>query len=192
MTELEAINQMLVVIGSDAVNSVQAAQPDVANARVTLDRVKQQSQRRGWWFNREFNVYYQPNDKKEIRIPSNVEAFEADDKAIIARGNKLYDLRNNTYQFESQVLAVQTRRNLSWEELPQVFQDYVTYLACTQFVASEELDQVLIKQLQEDAQRSYLEVLRQDLAVGKYNIMENQKISANRAGIRPYNPRRFR
>lgn len=189
MTELDAINQMLRAIGSDSVNSVTANQPDVANARSTLKRVSEQAQRRGWWFNREYNVTYQPNALKEIEVPSSVESFEAQSRSIILRGKKLYDLENNTYKFDANVIAVETRRNLDWEELPAIFHDYVTFKACAQFVSEELEDTTKIKEFEEEAQRTYIDVMRQDLSLRKTNIMDNTKIAYNRSGVRPYSSR---
>ena len=51
MLELDAINMMLRAIGSTPVNNVEIPQPDVANARRTLDRNRKSAQKRGWWFN---------------------------------------------------------------------------------------------------------------------------------------------
>ena len=61
MTELEAVNAMLLSIGQAPVNTLEVAGiKDVSFARLMLHNTNRQVQSRGWWFNRELGYELTP------------------------------------------------------------------------------------------------------------------------------------
>lgn len=186
MNELEAMNMLLRLIGSSPVNSTDNKHPDVANAKVTLNRIRKQAQRRGWWFNTDYNVVYEPNEQSEIVLSSEVSTLVASSRNYIQRGNKLYDKVNNTFKFNCNVLVKRQVRYLEWDDMPDAMKDYCAYFAGAEFIRDELEDLQKKKDLQQSAGIAMLDVKKQDLEEGRYNVFDSARVARARAGVRPY------
>ena len=193
MNELEALNMLLRLVGSSPVNSLETPHPDAVNARATLLRVSQQEQRRGWWFNIEYNVMFTPDTSKHIRIPSTVTKTVFEDSNLVQRGGRLFDKYNNTYRFESDQCAYSIVRILEWDDMADTMQEYCAYLAGAQFVRDELEDPQKESSLMESARPMGIAVKKQDLEEGQYNIYQQRRVQTARLGVRPYarNNQRF-
>lgn len=185
MEELESLNLLLRAIGSDPVNSVSTRQPDVANAMDTLNRYRKSAQKRGWWFNIQYNVEFTVVDG-EIRIPKEYTTVIFADPALVKRGTRLFNKANNTYQFTSNVIASRTIYTVVWDEMPVSMQEHVTYLAAASFVRDEIEDNNKAKTFQIDAGVSMLDVKKEDLEQGQYNSFTKSRVVKARAGVVPY------
>lgn len=140
LTELESINTMLSMIGSSPVSSLSGAtSADVAIAQSIHAEVARDVQAGGWHFNREYEVELEPDSDKHIYLAPNVlqvdvepdhTYFSATANPIdtVQRGNRLYDRRNHTYEFDSAIKATIVY-GLNWEELPQPARQYITIRA---------------------------------------------------------------
>ena len=187
MTELEALNMLLRLIGSSPVNDITTPHPDVSNARTTLDRVRKQAQRRGWWYNIDYGTKLTPNASKEVIIPKELTSVVACNRNYIKRGNKLYNKDDNTFQFtETTVDIHRTIRLLDWDDMPDCVQYYCAYLAASEFVRDELEDPQKQLELQQSAGLQMLDIKKQDLEEGQYNVFQNARISRARGGVRPY------
>lgn len=193
MTELDAINMMLRAIGSTPVNNIAVPQPDVANARRTLDRNRRSSQKRGWWFNIDYNVLYYPNFNNEVVLPEEVISCVLSNAKIIKRGRKLYDSVNNTYQFKEPVEIHRSIRVLPWDEIPESMQEYVAYSSAAELIRDEIEDSGKERSFREDAARAWLSVQKEDLEASQFNSFNKSRVIRARAGVRPYtvSSRRF-
>lgn len=180
------MNVLLRAIGSSPVNSLETPHPDAANAKATLKRLRLQAQNRGWWFNVDYNVTFTQNVSGEIVIPSYVSSLKMLDRTYVKRGNKLYDTVNQTYVIDCDLLAARVIRMVDWDELPQAMQEYITYFAASQFVQDELEDPAKTAHFQEQAGMAMLDVKKQDLEEGQYNMFDRPKFRRNRAGVRPY------
>mgnify|MGYP000844845398 CR=1 FL=1 len=188
MDELEALNMLLKLIGSNVVNDVTTAHPDVANARTTLNRIRKRAQKRGWWFNIDYNVTYQPDPiTKEITIPAEITTFVADDTAgVIKRAGKLYNKYDQTYQFDANVTAHRVVRVLEWDDMPESMQEYCAYAAAVEFVRDELEDTEKQRDLAGSAGIALIDVQRDDLEQGQYNTFNKSRVRQARGGVRPY------
>jgi hypothetical protein len=186
MDELEALNMLLRLIGSSPVNSLDTDHPDAANARATLTRVSRRIQRRGWWCNIDYNVTFSPDNTGQIKVPDTVSSFVAEDHHLVPRGNKLYNKLTNTYTFSSNVTARRIVRVLEWDEMPPLMQDYCAYFAGAEFVRDEIEDANKEASLQRSAASSLLDLKKQELEEGQYNIFSKSRVVQARAGTRPY------
>lgn len=135
-TELEAVNTMLSAVGEPPINSLDAQKnADAAIARNILKEVNREIQTHGWHFNTQRDVSFSPDSTtKEILVGDNVVRIDIDmtsigtsydDRDITQRGNKLFDRKDNTYEFTSDVKATVTYL-FDWDELPEPFKNYVT------------------------------------------------------------------
>lgn len=186
MKELEAMNVLLRAIGSSPVNSLETPHPDAANAKATLKRLRVQAQSRGWWFNVDYNVTFTQNEVGEVEIPSYISSLKMLDRSYTKRGDKLYDKVNQTYFIGCDVIAQRVIRIVDWEELPNSMQNYITYFAASQFVQDELEDPSKTRHFQESAGQAMLDVKKQDLEEGQYNMYDRPNYRRNRAGTRPY------
>ncbi len=193
MDELEALNMLLRLIGSSPVNSVDTNHPDAANARATLNRISRRVQRKGWWCNIDYNVTFQPNEEGVILVPDTISSFVAPDSGYTQRGGRLYDKRNNTYTFTACVIATRVIRVLEWDEMPDIMQEYAAYYASAEFIRDELEDPQKELSLQKSAASSLLDLKKQELEEGQYNIFSNSRIARSRGGVSPYarNNKRF-
>lgn len=142
-TQLQAINQMLVGIGQAPVVSLDIANPEIATALSILDSMNREVQGEGWNFNTEINYPFTPDNDGEIVVPgnvlqisdnknSNVQAYQT-----VLRGGKLYDKISHSYSFPTdKPLLCDVVWLFAFEDLPQVFQDYITQKATRSFAGS--------------------------------------------------------
>jgi len=186
MEELEAINLLLRAIGSDPVNSITTSQPDVANARDTLNRYRGRVQKRGWWCNIQYCVEFQVANN-EIRIPKEYTTVIFDNATLVKRGNRLFDKYNNTYQFTESVTARRTIYTLPWDEMPNSMREVVAYQAAASFVRDEIEDSNKSEQLQNEAGMAMVDLKKEDLEQGQYNSFDKTRVYLARVGVRPYN-----
>jgi hypothetical protein len=139
-TRLQAINQMLSGIGQAPVVSLDVANPELALAMEILDAVNHEIQGEGWHFNTEVNYPFTPDVNGNISVPQNVLSI-SDNKTsnvqkyqTVLRSGKLYDKVNHTYTFPT---GSPIKCDVVWlfdfEDLPQVFKNYVTQRAARVF-----------------------------------------------------------
>jgi hypothetical protein len=142
-TQLQAINQMLTGIGQAPVVSLDIANPEIATALSILDSMNREVQGEGWHFNTEINYPFTPDANGEITVPANVLQI-SDNKTsnvqayqTVLRSGKLYDKISHSYSFPT---GNPLRCDVVWlfdfEDIPQVFQDYVTQKAARAFAGS--------------------------------------------------------
>jgi hypothetical protein len=132
-TKLQAINQMLSGIGQAPVVSLDIANPEIALAETVLDSVNREVQGEGWHFNTEVNYPFTADVNGEVVVPPNV--LQLSDNKIsnvqkyqtVLRDGKLYDKVNHTFNFTAgSTVKCDVVWFFNFEDLPQVFKDYVT------------------------------------------------------------------
>lgn len=186
MNELETLNMLLRLIGSSPVNDIDTDHPDAANAKATMRRISRRTQRKGWWCNIDYNVILRPNERGEIIVSGEISSLVPQDSNLTLRGKKLYDKRQQTDKFSVSVTATRLVRILDWDDMPQVMQEYCAYYAAAEFVRDELEDPQKEASLRESASASYLDLKKQELEEGQYNIFARPRVQQARGGIRPY------
>lgn len=140
MTELEAINTLLGIIGEAPVDCLADISvneiTDAALARRTLREVERDVQSEGWSWNTDFDVQLQKEQgTNQFPLPSNQLGVKFSPNSypnhqLVVRGNRVYDRINQTYEFDPEfqgpLLADQMIMHLEWDELPHQAQQYVT------------------------------------------------------------------
>ena len=186
MDELETLNMLLRLIGSSPVNSSDTDHPDAANAKATMNRISRRTQRKGWWCNIDYNVILKPNSQGEIVVSGEISSLVPANNQYVLRGQKLYDKANQTNKFGSQVEVTRLVRVLDWDDMPPVMQEYCAYYAASEFVRDELEDPQKEMSLKESASASYLDLKKQELEEGQYNIFTKPRVMRARSGIMPY------
>ena len=187
MNELEAVQMLLRAIGSSPVNNLDVAHPDVSNARSCLDRLRKSVQKRGWWFNLDYNIIYQADAKGEVNIPKEITKIVADNVRYVKRGRKVYDSHAQTFIINTNVTALKTVRTLEWNDMPASIQEYAAYLACAQFISDEIEDPTKEEKYHKLAGISKLDVEEEDLDSARVNVFNNSRVARARRGVTPYN-----
>lgn len=184
-TQLEAVNSMLGHIGESPVNSISdtsAVPVSVSVAIAALNEVSKDVQSEGWHFNTETDVKYSPVGGS-ITVPADIIQFDPIDTSldIVQRGATLFDRKNNTTTFTSD-LTVNQMRLLDWDSLPEVARRYIILKASRVFqgriIGSRELEALIAR----DEYVARANLLEADGSTSDRTIFDNYDTSA-RVGI---------
>jgi hypothetical protein len=167
-TELSAVNSILGSIGQAPVNTLGTLtsynnqeiatyeNPEVSFIYNILREVNVDVQNEGWVFNRENDVELSPETSTGfINYPADALRIDVSDNSfdrstnIVKREGKLYDKVHKSYVFDK-AIKVNIVRIYDFDDLPSVFQRYITARAstraATQLVANPQLVQLLGQQ----------------------------------------------
>lgn len=177
-SELDAINIMLGTIGESPINSLDAATGvvDAVTARAILSEVSVQVQEEGWHFNTEYEFVLTPSlDSKEIYVPANAievdaSTYDRNDIDVAIRGNRLYDRKNKTFQFQQDIKADLTIL-LEFNELPQAARHYITVRAARVFQQRVIGSDTLGSFSEKDEARALRSMRRYESKTADYNIL---------------------
>jgi hypothetical protein len=142
MTELEAVNTLLSVIGEAPVDKLSDITfneiTDSALARKTLAEVSRDVQAEGWSWNTDWNVELTKTSANEFVLPSNTLSclFSPNrypDKQYVIRGLKVYNRAKRTFAFgadlSTALVVDHVISQLLWDEIPHTAQQYIVIRA---------------------------------------------------------------
>ncbi|MEM7200262.1 MAG: hypothetical protein AAF628_08365 [Planctomycetota bacterium] len=176
MTELEAINAMLVSIGQSPVNTAEiAGVTDATTAQFTLRNTSREVQARGWWFNKESRYEALPDQSGHLVIPSNTASYDPSDRhaSVIPRPNQdtmmLFDNDRKSFVFDKPV-----RVDVVWlyrfDHLPQIARNYIAVRAARTFQAQQVGSQILYAYSEEELREAGALMQREHLRHSDTNI----------------------
>ena len=176
-TQLQAINQMLTGIGQAPVVSLNIANPEISIALSVLDSVDREVQGEGWHFNTEIKYPFTPNANDEIVIPANVLQL-SDNKyenvqqyQTVIRDGKLYDKIGHSFTaWTTSPVVCDVVWLFDFEDLPQVFQDYIAQRATRVFAGSVVGSEIMFKFNQQDEGLLRANCLAYDTNTSEVNI----------------------
>ena len=199
-TELDAVNSILMSVGESPVNTLSVQSPEVAIAQKTLQQVCREILSEGWKFNTETQYPITLDTNNECIIPNNVlqidlnryrhpDAFDTIRKTHNGI-QKLYDLHDHTFEFTNTSggkIYVDVVWMLEYNDIPQVFQDYITVrasrIASNRMVNNPEAAELIAA----DEAQARAVALEYDTVQGDYNIFNNQEGRTNASTVyRPY------
>jgi len=159
-TELSAVNAILGSIGQSPISGLDFANPEVSFIYNILKECNQDVQSEGWTFNIEYHIKenVSTTDNKII-IGSDVIRIDNEDswdktRDFVRRKDtadgiwKMYDRVNHTFEFpDDDYFYVNKVRLLLFEDIPTVYQRYITYKAsgraAVQLVSNAQLQKML-------------------------------------------------
>lgn len=170
--ELDAINIMLSAIGSDPVNSlIDSTDVDVANAKRILETESRNIQRKGWDFNRgTYTLYPNEYDHKILWDNTIVYFKSTDDNVYVKRGDYLYDMTNQTFEFKDKI-ELEIIRAVDFTDLPDCFKNYITCKAAMAFQARYFGDTNVAQALQMDLVEAQQDIVEYDLNMSDVNML---------------------
>ena len=187
-------------VGESSVNTLTVQSPEVTIAQSTLRQVCREVQAEGWKFNTENEYPITLDSNNHCLIPNNVLQIDLNhfkhlnDFDVVKRNDsgtmKLYDLLEHRYNFENTSegkLYVDIIWMIDFEDIPQVFKDYITQRASR--IAANRMvnDPTLAESMATDEALARSLALEYDTNQGDYNIFNDQQNSTNPASVyRPY------
>ena len=176
LTELEAVNRMLSVIGEAPVAQIDSSISEAGEARNLLRDTSRNVQSIGWHFNTETNFPLSPNEDGNLLLPSNTLRVDTDNNSraidVVQRGNRLYNRTTHSYTFDK-TITVSMVLFLPFSELPEIAKQYITALAGLRFQTEVMGSQVLHMFTQQQAERLLVLLQEYDLDIGDYNMIDN-------------------
>lgn len=174
-TELDAINTMLSVIGEAPVNTVEDnGNVDAVMALQILRSTSREVQARGWHFNTEKSYPLTPDSDGFLVLPNTVLRADTVDTSsdidVVVRGNRLYNRREHTFQFEDAVY-VDMVILLSFDELPEPARHFITIRASRIFQERVVGSDSLSGFTQKDELRSFVSLQEMEADTADYNIL---------------------
>ena len=196
MTELDAVNLMLISIGQTPVNTLSVSGiRDVAIAQTLLLATGREVLGRGWFFNEETDYEVSPDGSGNIVVPAT--AFQYDPvnttHNYVPRDNggtqMLYDLTEKTFVITEDPLKLNVIWFVDFDTLPQTARNYIAVRAARRFQAYMVGSQILYQYTSQDEQDALTELQRRDVRVRDVNILYDGDMT-NQIFNRRSNPRR--
>lgn len=179
MTNLECVNAVLRAVGIASVGTVETSGPsDAAEAWRHLDDASRMIQAKGWSYNRRFDITLTPNGSNHLPIPANVFPDSIDSYGssagtnVVPYGDRLYDVRNNTDEFASD-LKVQYILRFELCSIPENVQQYIVAYAALTFARYLEVRGRRVPSLgllEREMYRRRVHALRADTAITDQSV----------------------
>jgi hypothetical protein len=178
-TLLDAVNVCLENIGEQPVDSLENEQiQDARIAQRTLLEIHKEGQTKGWSWNTEYNYPFLKDAKtNQIEVPEQVVEFSIDryqyNGRFQLRGTKVYDLLNRTFILDETITGLQADVIwlLSWDEVPEAYNRWVTVRAARIFSDRSLGSEALFKYTLKDEQDAQAELARVELQQEAPNLL---------------------
>lgn len=182
MTELEAVNTMLSIIGESPVSTLEdSGLVDAVTALMILRSVSREVQSQGWHWNTDKGVKITPSfPDKFLFVPQNTLRVDtvgsSQDLDVAQRGLRLWDRRKHTFTF-SQTATVDLTLGLSFDDLPEPARQYITIRAARTFQERVLGSEVLASFGDNDEFQARANLLEDETDSADYNLMNNWAVA---------------
>jgi len=179
ITELQAVNVMLSVIGEQPVNTFEGTTySEALLARTALHTVSRAVQTEGLACNTEEDYTLNPTVDGYYLVPSNALDINPSQRGldVVWRGTKLYDRENHTDVFTTSSMDVDIIFFLPFESLPEAARYYITIKAARRF-AEDTIGSVDIANFTEnDEMEAQLALMRVEAKSDDRTLLDNPDI----------------
>lgn len=178
LTLLDAINEIIGAMGEAPVDTLEDNENvDVMNAKRMLEAGIKRVQSEGWTFNTIRNFVLIPDESsKKILWDDSILMIQFDDKRIVRkRSGFLYDVTNNTDQFDAP-LEAKVIQLVPFEEMPQAFRQYITVQVARHFVARYLGDPTIMQELQAEEAQARMVMMETEITLEQSNILTNPAV----------------
>lgn len=177
--ELEAVNEILEVVGESPVSSLDAqGDVDVANARRLLASENKRVQSKGWTFNIEESVSLAPDIYSGIikYDASYLSMLEANNRTTyINRNGRVWDTTSRTDRFTDSILVnLIVARKL--DEMPYAVRNLIVLSAAKRFNAAYFGDEVVDNDIRDRLMLATVDCADYESDFSKVNILQNTDI----------------
>jgi len=166
-TKLDAINYMLLQSGELPVNSlVDDGTNDTDLAERVLDDSIRKILSHGLGFNTETKEFAKDSNNK-IALSSNILHFRPANQSryrrLVKRGNFLYDLDNNTFEFDDNTVYLQVTYTWPFDEIPIDAQYWIMAKAARDYQMQTQRSRDMDQKLQEEEMLAKARALASDM-----------------------------
>lgn len=180
-TKLSAINEALSAIGMNRVAALDSQYPAFIKALAVYERVSQEIQEKGWWFNRS-TVTLNPNTEGQILVPAKSVVVIPECSRYVLRGRYLWDAEERTANIGVPVSAIIIEL-LEFDDLPPSAAAYVTKRTVYEHFLDEEGAEPKLTRYERAAMNAWAGLKQDELKHAKPNFLEARSI---REMTRPY------
>ena len=206
MTELEAVNTLLSVIGEapiDRLSDISVNEiTDSALARKTLHEVSRDVQAEGWEWNTDRSIELQKDAQNQFPLPSNTLSalFSPNrypDNRYVARGARVYQRYERRFDFgegmTGPLIVDQLVTQLDWDELPHAAQQYIVIRAARIYSDRFVNSNLIYTYTAQDEEYARTMLMRSEEREGRNNLLwGNDRGGGNGMGYIPAEGTRFR
>ena len=178
-TELQAVNQMLSVIGEAPVNSITGTvTTDVSVAKNILDETSMSVQSMGWNFNTHYAYTLARDTANKVPLPSNCVQADASaqyrDRNLVIRNGFLYDMDDHTDVFGTSTILPTVDLVLvqQFEQLPEYARQYIATKAARRFASRFIGDKGITELAGNDEQEALAAFRQADSRSADANMLE--------------------
>lgn len=175
-TELEAVNELLAVIGESPVSTLSNdGFVDAVIAKDVLRRVSREVQSRGWSFNTLKEYPLAVDGSGQINLPANILAYDQSTRYdwkydTIQRGTRVFDKKTRSFLFPEGIDATLVLF-IDFEELPEPARNYITIRASRIFQRRMMGSETLEGLTNEEEVRALVELTTHDGDVNDYTML---------------------
>lgn len=183
-TELEAVNDMLAVIGESPVSTLDnTGFVDAVIARQLLHSTSRALQTKGWHFNTIDGFVIQPNSNGFLDVPLNtlkIDQTHDFDGAVdcVHRGLRIFDKKSQSFVFNQPVTFTITQF-IAFDELPEYARHYIYIRAARLFQARMVGSETVAGLTAEEENNAWVEFLNADGEVSDYTMIGGNSAVGN-------------
>jgi len=193
-TSLEVLNHVLNVVGESPVSDYNSTHPTATSVRTQIVRVNKELQKRGWYFNTEYDLTLTPNELGQILVPSTTLFIDPIDpySSLVRRGSKLYDPVEHTFIIDASV-SVNCVLLLSIEDLVESAAMYVMHKTALDYYVNDDGDNTKAIELEKRVATAWAALQSEELKAANVSAMNRPAVQALRYRMQQYgnsyNPR---
>lgn len=173
---IAAINK---IIGTSASMPVTGLDFNNANVRLAYNALMNMSelvQAEDWAFNSFFNFAFTPDKDKKIQYTNNILRIHLRNRPILNRDGYFFDIRNNTFHFDNDLIIDEVVFKFDFKELPVLLRNYIIIRAAREFQTGANGSDRVDAYLQEQEYQAYILARDWDTTEGNYNMFHNLSV----------------
>lgn len=183
-TTLDVINDCLASMGEAPLNTLLEPHELKGSAQKALSRANRTIQATGWWFNLEAATFYPAPVTGHIQLPGDTLKWQSGVRTsdqlvrsqpkpwLVERGLRLYDTRTRSFVITEEVTG-ELVREVPFEELPAVVNDYVAAQAVLRFQSNFDADNSKRQELAQTWQLTRSEARAENIRQLGINMLNN-------------------
>lgn len=181
-TTLDVVNECLATMGESPLNTLAEPHEFKASAQRFLARANKSLQSRGWWFNIEY-IELNPNSVNgQVQLPGDCLKFQSGVRTqhvftpikpwLVQRGTRIYDTTTRSFVITEQVSGELTRE-VAFEDLPPVMNDYVAAEAVLKFQSNFDADNSKRQELDQARTMARIAASAENIRQSRVNMINN-------------------
>lgn len=189
MTLIDGVNKCLRAIGEIKVpDGVDLDTLDPLHEAVQIrDIIIEQNkelQTSGWWFNVENWTFLPDALTNKIGVPVTVLALRGVSTNVILQGNNLYDVDNQSLEFDDGVECITTFER-DFEDTPESFAQYVIATSAEEAQFTFKGDDTADRKLEKAVNKAFLKVERENMRNKNINLISTGRLTDRGANPTP-------